>query len=277
MSDWQQTPTGPGPDAPHSPYPTGPPPGPFGSSGPPTPPPTTPAPPSPSSPSSPPSPPSPGRSSTWLVAFVVGAVVALAVAGGVLVVATSSDDGGGDEQADPAADAPVDDGATGPAAGDGGSGGGPVARLAIADVSASSTAPPGEEADGSSVSYGADQTVDGERSTTWRCVGDCTGQTLTIDLGGERSVTEVGLLPGYAKTDPTDGTNRYFQNRRVSSVQWTFDDGTSVQQSFDTDDAQVQGIDVEATTREITILITGTTPPGSRDFTPISEIHVYGS
>lgn len=272
MSDWQQTPTGPVPGAPRSPYPTGPPPGPFGSTGPST---------TPGAPGSPGATPPPDRSNTPVLAFVIGVLVALAIAGVVLavVLATSSDDGEGDgEQTATTAAAPAGGDSDGSASGAGGTGsGGPSARLAIAGVAASSTAPPGEEADGSTVSYAADQTVDGERSTAWRCVGDCTGQTLTIDLGGERRVTEVGLLPGYAKTDPTDGTNRYFQNRRVSSVQWTFDDGTSVEQTFDTDDAQVQGIDVDATTREITILITGTTPPGSRDFTPISEIHVYGS
>jgi hypothetical protein len=47
-------------------------------------------------------------------------------------------------------------------------------------------------------------------------------------------VSTVGLIPGLAKTDPADGTDRYAQNRRIAAVRYTFDDGSSVVQRFDT-------------------------------------------
>ena len=49
------------------------------------------------------------------------------------------------------------------------------------------------------------------------------------------TLTGIGIVPGYAKTDPVDGTDRYAQNRRISAVRYTFDDGSAVTQSFDTD------------------------------------------
>ena len=33
------------------------------------------------------------------------------------------------------------------------------------------------------------------------------------------------MIPGYAKIDPADGTDRYAQNRRIAQVRYTFDDG----------------------------------------------------
>jgi hypothetical protein len=41
-------------------------------------------------------------------------------------------------------------------------------------------------------------------------------------------------VPGYAKTDVKDGTDRYAQNRRISAVEYAFDDGRTFTQNFDT-------------------------------------------
>ena len=46
-------------------------------------------------------------------------------------------------------------------------------------------------------------------------------------LPEEVTVGEVGLVPGYAKTDPASGVDRYAENNRLTKVRWTFADGTS--------------------------------------------------
>jgi hypothetical protein len=227
------------------------------------------------------------RRTALLAAAAIGGAVIAALAVALVVVATGGDEPSTRVEAEAEAEE-GQDGTSGAAADDEPTGGdetsaddtaeasGPVDELAVADVDATSTAPPGEEADGSQVSYAPAQVLDGERNTAWRTPGDGTGVVLTLDLGEDREVTRVGLLPGYAKTDPTDGSNRFYENRRVTSVVWRFDDGTEVPQSL-TQDAEVQGQDVPATTtRYVEVEITGVTAPGIRDFTPISEIDVVG-
>ncbi len=34
-------------------------------------------------------------------------------------------------------------------------------------------------------------------------------------------------MPGYAKTDPANGVDRYAENNRITRVRWRFDDGTT--------------------------------------------------
>ena len=58
---------------------------------------------------------------------------------------------------------------------------------------------------------------------------------LVLDLGGPIRVAELALVPGYAKTDAADGTDRYAENRRITAVRWRFDDGTTVEQELDPD------------------------------------------
>ncbi|HEX2298903.1 MAG TPA: discoidin domain-containing protein, partial [Pseudonocardiaceae bacterium] len=87
---------------------------------------------------------------------------------------------------------------------------------------------------GTTVTYGPENAVDGAADTAWRCDGTGAGERLEVSFPEQRTLTSVGLLPGYAKTDAYDGTDRYTQNRRISAVRYTFDDGSSVVQNFDT-------------------------------------------
>ena len=59
------------------------------------------------------------------------------------------------------------------------------------------------------------------------------GQTLTLTLAEPAEIGEVGLVPGYAKTDPRSGADRYAENNRITRVRWTFSDGSSVVQELD--------------------------------------------
>ncbi|MET0909460.1 MAG: rod shape-determining protein MreC, partial [Ilumatobacteraceae bacterium] len=147
----------------------------------------------------------------------------------------------------------------------------------LVDPTASSTAPDGVDGAGNPVSYSVDNTVDGDYETAWRTEGDGVGETLTYHFAaGSVYVTSVGLIPGYAKIDATDGTDRFLENRRIRAVRWTFDGGVVQQQDF-ADSRDLQTIDIPGVlTRTITIEILETTDHGGRDFTPVSEVQVEG-
>jgi hypothetical protein len=101
-------------------------------------------------------------------------------------------------------------------------------------ATAACVSPPSRDAAGEVVSYGPEQMADGRTDTAWRCDGDGAGETVRVTFDRPARVQQVGIIPGYAKTDPADGTDRYAQNRRIAQVRYTFDDGTTVDQTLDT-------------------------------------------
>ncbi|MGH3794700.1 MAG: NADase-type glycan-binding domain-containing protein [Pseudonocardiaceae bacterium] len=103
-----------------------------------------------------------------------------------------------------------------------------------ASVSASCVLPSSQDAGGTIVGYEPENAIDGLPDTAWRCGGNGIGQRLEISFPSTVTLTSVGMVPGYAKTDPYDGTDRYAQNRRISAVRYMFDDGSAVTQNFDT-------------------------------------------
>ena len=50
------------------------------------------------------------------------------------------------------------------------------------------------------------------------------GKKITLQLPGKTAIGEVGLIPGYAKTDEASGADRYAENNRVTRVRWTIGD-----------------------------------------------------
>jgi hypothetical protein len=151
-----------------------------------------------------------------------------------------------------------------------------LAKGAGFDVPA--TAPPTTDLDGALVAYESGQMGDGDPRTAWRTAGDASGQTITVALSQPGVVTRVGLLNGYAKQ--VAGVDWYPHNRRILSVTWGFDDGTSVEQTF-AERPAVQRLTVPPVqTGTVTITITSATPPGSgnlgRDYTAISEVSIIG-
>lgn len=150
-------------------------------------------------------------------------------------------------------------------------------RLAPTSVDATSWSPDSQTACFDPVSYGPGNAVDGVRTTAWQVTGDGTGQSITFELPPGTTVTRVGLTPGYDKVDPCDRTDRFTQNRRVTSVEWELG-GETIPQSLATSRRAVQRIRVGAVeTTSVTMRITGTVvgdDPGAD--TPISEIVVFG-
>jgi hypothetical protein len=155
------------------------------------------------------------------------------------------------------------------------SSGGESVLLHPVTVTASITAPPSNDACLNQVPFTADRVSDGDPETAWRTIGDGVGETLTLQFGAPVRVTRVGLIPGYAKVDRCDGTDRFTENRRISRVLYRFSDGSTVPQRLQPT-RQVQYVDVDAVTESLSVTIRGTTSHGGRDATPISEIEVYG-
>jgi hypothetical protein len=145
------------------------------------------------------------------------------------------------------------------------------------------TAPPSEDVDGELVSYDASNMLDGVPQTAWRVAGDATGMRLTFKLAERTTLTQVGILNGYAKRSE-DGQGRRFDwyrgNRRVEAVVWEFGDGTSVRQKL-ADDRNIQSIHIEpVATRKVVLRLVEVSEPGegrsARDFTAISEVSLVG-
>ena len=153
----------------------------------------------------------------------------------------------------------------------------PAASPTIVQVSASTVRSDSTDACGNPTSYQPGFAVDGLNDTAWMAPGSGLGASLTIDLATPAVVQEVGLIPGYDKFDPCTGTDRFFDLRRVTSVRWTFDDGTTIDQALSpTPEFQTIPVGRYLVASQITMSITGSTEPGIErlDHTPVSEIAV---
>jgi serine/threonine protein kinase len=157
---------------------------------------------------------------------------------------------------------------------------GPLQEQYPIDIFASETAEPGIDSQGNQISYDPWNVSDGWYDTAWRVPGDGIGHSIELDFVGPVRISEIQLIPGYAKIDPNDGTDRFFQNRRVKQVLFEFSDGSIVEASFtDTPELQVVPLSPPVISDYVLVVIMETTEPGSndgRDFTPISEIVVIG-
>jgi hypothetical protein len=159
---------------------------------------------------------------------------------------------------------------------------GDVTADSTAEVPA--TAPPNQDVQGNRVDYVAANMFDGVPETCWRMVGDATGREITITLPGKTVLSSVGLINGYAKT-ARDAQGHdldwYHGNRRVLSVEWVFDDGTTLSQDL-ADSTAVQSIDVDdVTTSTITLRLVSVSDPGTgraaRDYTAISDLSIISA
>ncbi len=156
--------------------------------------------------------------------------------------------------------------------------------VVAASAAATCQSPNGAEADGTPIVFDPNAAVDGDPVTAWRCPGDAIGEQLTIELAGPVRVTSVGLVPGYDKVDPTSGADRFYENRRVRSVAWWFDDGTRIVQDFaDSRELQtipVDGIVTTSATIEILDFYESAYPlghPQRREFVAISDVQLEGT
>ncbi|NUR09743.1 MAG: hypothetical protein HOQ45_22375, partial [Nocardioidaceae bacterium] len=176
-------------------------------------------------------------------------------------------------------------------AGDGGDGGngsgqgkapkgkkytGPTDQAAIGGASATCESAPGVDSAGNKVGYQPGNVYDGDLSTAWRCDGDGAGQKLTIELADPTKIGEVGLVPGYAKTDPRSGVDRYRENNRITKVRWSFSNGTAVEQTFDPSPKQrsMQTLRIPVVQADRVVMEILSSAPGPRHTIAVSEVRV---
>lgn len=145
----------------------------------------------------------------------------------------------------------------------------------VPEITANRTAPPSRDASGAEVTYEAAKAIDGDSTTAWRAPGDGRGATLRLRFPEQIEIRRIGLLPGYAKIDPVDRNDRFFQNRRIVRARYHFG-GQSVEADFE-EKPIVQFTDVHVITDVVIIEVLETTSDPERDFTAISEIQVVGS
>jgi hypothetical protein len=135
--------------------------------------------------------------------------------------------------------------------------------LSTASASASSYSSYGYDANGKKFTYEPDKAIDGLVGTAWRCDGSGVGQWLRINFRRTVTLTRIGIVPGFAKTDPRDSTDRYAQNRSISAVQYNFDDGSTFRQNFNTSASvrSAQTMDLPGvSTSQVTITILDSVP-----------------
>jgi hypothetical protein len=151
-----------------------------------------------------------------------------------------------------------------------------------AEIEVPSTAPPGTDVDGRRIRYDASRMVDGDPGTCWRMTGDGTGEEIVLTLPEPTTISAVGLINGYAKT-ATDGKREidwYAGNRRILTVDWVLDDGTTVRQDL-TETRKLQAVDIDPVeTTTVTLRLVEVSKPGTgrsaRDNTAISELVLVG-
>jgi hypothetical protein len=153
---------------------------------------------------------------------------------------------------------------------------GPLAPVRIASASAGCTAPDGRDASNHLVSYAAGNVLDGRLVTAWRCGGAAIGQQLVLSLAHPTQIVRVGLVPGYAKTDPADGTDRYAQNNRITKVAWLFDGGHRVVQSMSgsATDRSLRTMRIHPVRASTVLLRVLAVEPGPRDTTMVSTVRL---
>jgi hypothetical protein len=142
-------------------------------------------------------------------------------------------------------------------------------------VTASNTAPSRTDAAGNPVTYVPSNVIDGNVETAWRTPGNGRGETVTLLFDNPIQVVQVGLIPGYAKTDPKTGANRFVEDRIIEEVVYEIPGFPNTRQTF-VPQPVPQLVDLDVTTNRITVKILDTTASGGLDYTAISEIYVYG-
>ena len=155
---------------------------------------------------------------------------------------------------------------------------GAVAPAGVVGAEASCRSEPSVDAGGNRVGYPANHMIDSDPGTAWRCDGPGRGVTLTFNLAQRQTVAAVGLVPGYAKTDPFSGVDRYAENRRIARVRWSFDGGGWVEQRLDTSagNRTLQVLRVPPVpSRRVTLTI-GDSAEGRRNTVAVSTVRLAG-
>jgi hypothetical protein len=142
--------------------------------------------------------------------------------------------------------------------------------------------PAGVDGGGQTVTYEPAKALDGAADTAWRCPG-AGGHTLQFRPGQYSAVTDLGLIPGYAKTDPATGADRFLDNHTVTQAVWRLYTGATwyqFVQDIPNPTAQMAWIHLPQAMKveRASLTVTATGNSGSRvDSTPISTVAMWGN
>jgi hypothetical protein len=142
-------------------------------------------------------------------------------------------------------------------------------------VIASDTAPSSTDAAGNRVTYEPANMIDGDVQTAWRAPGDGHDVSVTLIFDNPINLVRIGLIPGYAKTDPETGANRFLQDRIITAVAYQIPGLPNTRKTFKPRPVP-QFVRLRVTTSRITVKILDTSASGGLDYTAISEIYVFG-
>jgi hypothetical protein len=130
---------------------------------------------------------------------------------------------------------------------------------------------------GHPVFYAPEQMFDARPNTAWRCNGNGNGQVIVFTLPDKTTISEVGLVNGYAKVDPASGAKRYGEYRRITKVTWSFANGSTFEQSLQDGETALQKLSIPPQSGDtVTLTINASSGPGStargRNAVLISEV-----
>jgi len=134
---------------------------------------------------------------------------------------------------------------------------------------------------GGTATYGPWNLFDRDPNTGWGASAeDGTGHRVTVTFPGAVVLTSVGITPGFTKVGERwdqgcRAVSAFEFNRFIPRVEWAFDDGTSVVQTFDRRPV-LQRLPVDVSTRSLTMTILATEYTGWDNDTVISSMEVRG-
>lgn len=155
----------------------------------------------------------------------------------------------------------------------------PVSASATSTLSSQRNACTGEVS-----TYLVENAIDDDPQSAWASAeDDGAGQRIEVDFDRRVELTSVGLVPGYAKSSGATWNGcrpveRFDLNRWVVRVRYSFDDGSSVEQTFDPEPT-LQALPVSASTQRVVVEILETRlPTGAHvdDDSLISELAFRG-
>lgn len=120
------------------------------------------------------------------------------------------------------------------------------------------------------------QAIDGRARTAWRCKGDGVGKTLRVELVAPGAIAAVGLVPGFAATDPITGGDGFTTDRRVLRVRWALG-GRIVEQTLDPSKGRLQLVRIPVTRAGVVTVTVLATSAAPEDVFAVSDIGVYAT
>jgi len=136
-------------------------------------------------------------------------------------------------------------------------------QAGLESIRTSHTAAEAEDACGNTITYEPENAVDGSPTTAWKVGGTGVEEWIELKYDKPIEVSRVGIIPGYDKIDPCDGTDRFNQYYVIKRARIELSDGSSVEKTFQKE-PQMQFVDVpDAETSSVRVTVLETYPPAN--------------